>query len=140
MPWDPFLMIKFIKNEICESVNTARMYCSRKTGQKLRLLFMYRTWTVTASGRKRVKKKKKKKKGRGKHRSKTQTLIQTLPKPNQHQNQPRNSVNAHNKKSTTTISPPFNQTKTNNIKTWPKGCWVLFSRAEPIPNSSPTFL
>ena len=55
-------MKKLIKNKICGSVNSTRMYCSRKTGQMLRLLFMYRTWTVAASGRKRVKKKKKKKK------------------------------------------------------------------------------
>ena len=62
MPWDPFLMKKLIKNEICGSVNSARMYCSRKTGQKLRLLFMYRTWTIAASGEKTREKKKKKEK------------------------------------------------------------------------------
>ena len=50
-----------------------------KKGQKLRLLFMYRTWTVTACGEKTREKKKEKKKGRGKHRSKMQTPIQTLP-------------------------------------------------------------
>ena len=49
MPWDPFLMKKLIKNEVCGSVNSTRMYCSQKTGQMLRLLFMYRTWTVTAT-------------------------------------------------------------------------------------------
>ena len=32
-----------------------------KTGQKLRLLFMYRTWTAPPVGGKGVKKKKKKK-------------------------------------------------------------------------------
>ena len=52
-------MKKLIKNEICGSVNSARMYCSRKTGQKLRLLFMYRTWTVAASEKKTREKKKK---------------------------------------------------------------------------------
>ena len=61
MPWNPFLMKKLIKNEICGSMNSARMYCSRKNGQKLRLLFMYRTWTVAASGEKTREKKKKKK-------------------------------------------------------------------------------
>ena len=34
---------------------------SRKTGQKLRLLFIYRTWTLAASGGKTREKKKKKK-------------------------------------------------------------------------------
>ena len=42
-------MKKLIKNEICESVNSARMHCSRKTGQMLRLLFMYSTWTVATT-------------------------------------------------------------------------------------------
>ena len=51
-------MKKLIKNKICGSVNSTYVYCSWKTGQMLRLLFMYRTWTVAASGRKRVKKKK----------------------------------------------------------------------------------
>ena len=60
MLWDPFLMKKLIKNEICGSVNSARMHCSRKTDQKLQLLFMYRTWTVPSVGGKGVKKKKKK--------------------------------------------------------------------------------
>ena len=60
-------MKKLIKNEICESVNSARMYCSRKTGQKLRLLFIYRTWTVAASGEKTREKKKRKKKENAKH-------------------------------------------------------------------------
>ena len=40
-------------------MNSARMHCSQK-GQKLRLLFMYRTWTVTACGEKTREKKKKK--------------------------------------------------------------------------------
>ena len=62
-------MKKLIKNEICGSVNSARMHCSQK-GQKLRLLFMYRTWTVTACGDKTREKKKK--------RGETQTQIQTL--------------------------------------------------------------
>ena len=30
MPWDPFLMKKLIKNEICGSVNSAQMHCSLK--------------------------------------------------------------------------------------------------------------
>ena len=51
-------MKKLIKNKICGSVNSARMHCSQK-GQKLRLLFMYRTWTVTACGEKTREKKKK---------------------------------------------------------------------------------
>ena len=55
-------MKKLIKNEICGSVNSARMHCSRKTGQMLRLLFMYSTWTVAACEGENVWKKKKKKK------------------------------------------------------------------------------
>ena len=62
MSWDPFLMKKLIKNEICGSMNSTRMYCSQKTSQMLRLLFMYRTWTVATSGEKTREKKKKKKK------------------------------------------------------------------------------
>ena len=54
------LMKKLIKNEICGSVNSAWMHSSRKTSQKLRLLFIYRTWTVTSVGEKAWKKKKKK--------------------------------------------------------------------------------
>ena len=58
-------MKKLIKNKIYGSVNSTRMYCSRKTGQMLRLLFMYRTLTVAANGEKtREKKKKEKKKGK----------------------------------------------------------------------------
>ena len=59
MSWDPFLMKKLIKNEICGFVNSARMHCSWKTSQKLRLLFIYSTWTVAACWRKRRAKKKK---------------------------------------------------------------------------------
>ena len=43
-------------------MNSTYVYCSRKTGQMLRLLFMYRTWTVTAVRENAWKKKKKKKK------------------------------------------------------------------------------
>ena len=46
------------------------MHYSRKTGQKLRLLFMYRTWTVATGGEKTREKKKEKKKG--KRRTETQ--------------------------------------------------------------------
>ena len=49
---------KIDKKEICGYMNSARMHCSRKTGQKLRLLFMYRTWTVPLVGEKAWKKKK----------------------------------------------------------------------------------
>ena len=41
-------------------MNSSRIYCSRKTGQKLRLLFIYRTYTVAANGEKTREKKKKK--------------------------------------------------------------------------------
>ena len=58
-------------------MNSTHIYCSRKTGQILRLLFMYRTWTVAASGRKRVKKKKKKKKGKRSKLETQETRIQT---------------------------------------------------------------
>ena len=43
-------MKKLIKNEICGFVNSAWMHSSWKTGQKLRLLFIYRTWTVPHVG------------------------------------------------------------------------------------------
>ena len=37
----PIFNEKIDKNEICESVNNARMHYSQKTGQKLLLLFMF---------------------------------------------------------------------------------------------------
>ena len=52
-------MKKLIKNEICGDVNSAQMYCSRKTGQMLRLLFIYSTWTLTACEGENAWKKKK---------------------------------------------------------------------------------
>ena len=55
-------MKNLIKNEICGSVNSAFMHCSQKTGQKLQLLFMYRTWTVPLVGGKVWKEKKKERK------------------------------------------------------------------------------
>ena len=54
-------MKKLIKNEICGSVNSARMHYSRKTGQMLQLLFMYSTWIVAACEGENAWKKKKKK-------------------------------------------------------------------------------
>ena len=57
-------MKKLIKKENCGSINSAWMHCSQKIGQKLWLLFMYRTWTVAACGGKTREKKKKKKKGK----------------------------------------------------------------------------
>ena len=51
--WDPFLMKKLIKNEICGSVNSAYVHCSQQK--------------VNICGRntpKRVKKKKKKKRNK----------------------------------------------------------------------------
>ena len=63
----PIFNEKIDKKWICGSVNSARMYCSQKTSQKLWLPFMYRIWTVATCGEKtRVKKKKKKKEGRQK--------------------------------------------------------------------------
>ena len=41
-------------------MNSVRIHCSQKTGQKLWLLFMYRTWTVTTCGKTREKKKMQK--------------------------------------------------------------------------------
>ena len=35
MPWDPFLMKKLLKSEICESVNSARMHCSLWKSQQM---------------------------------------------------------------------------------------------------------
>ena len=73
--WDLFLMKKLIKNEICGSVNSTWMHCLRKTGQKLRLLFMYRTWTVPPVGGKGVKKKKRKGKRRNLKCSKRESKL-----------------------------------------------------------------
>ena len=67
-------MKKLIKNEICGSINSTSVYCSQKTGQMMRLLFMYRIWTVAASGKKTREKKKEKKK------RKTQQLKRRKPK------------------------------------------------------------
>ena len=46
MPWDPFLMKKLLKNEVCGSVNSAQMYYSRKT------------WSTTATGEKKKKRER----------------------------------------------------------------------------------
>ena len=37
VPWDPFLMKKLLKNEICGSMNSARIHCSRLKSQQVRL-------------------------------------------------------------------------------------------------------
>ena len=53
-------MKNLIKNEICGSVNSARMHCSRKTGQKLRLLYMNGSRLfLGGGGETRAKKKKR---------------------------------------------------------------------------------
>ena len=46
MLWDPFLMKKLLKSEVCGSVNSARMHCSQKI------------WSTTAT----VEKKKRERK------------------------------------------------------------------------------
>ena len=66
------------KNEICGSVNSAQMHCSRTTGQKLWLLFIYRTWIVPPVGGKGVGKKEKE--GKTQKLKTQQTWIQTMPK------------------------------------------------------------
>ena len=65
--WDPFLMKKLFKSEICWSVNSA--WCALinwncLTSQTLRQLFMYSAWTVSVTVKfvpKCVKKKKNRK-------------------------------------------------------------------------------
>ena len=65
--WDPFLMKKLFKSEICWSVNSA--WCALinwncLTSQTLRQLFMYSAWTVSVTVKfvpKCVKKKKEQK-------------------------------------------------------------------------------
>ena len=62
MPWDPFLMKKLIKNEICGSVNSAYMHCSLK---KVNIcgycsLNSSRTPPKTRENKKKKKKKNKK--------------------------------------------------------------------------------
>ena len=60
VPYDPFLIKKLIKNEICGSMNSVWMHCSQKTGQKLWLRYI----DSNCLWGKRVKKKKKKEKRR----------------------------------------------------------------------------
>ena len=57
MLWDPFLMKKLIKNEICGSVNSAYMHCSL---QKVNICG-YCSLNSNRNTPKRVKTKKKKK-------------------------------------------------------------------------------
>ena len=70
--WDPFLMKKLIKNEICGSVNGAYMHCSL---QKVNIC-SYCSLNSNRNTPKRVKtkKKKKEKKKRAKHSLETQKL------------------------------------------------------------------
>ena len=68
--WDPFLMKKLIKNEICGSVNSAYVHCLR---QKVNICG-YCSLNSNRNTPRRVKTKKKKKKKKGTKRSlKTQT-------------------------------------------------------------------
>ena len=60
MPWDSFLMKKLIKNEICGSVNSARMHCSLGKVNICGYCSCTVHWTVAALLQKRVKTKKKK--------------------------------------------------------------------------------
>ena len=66
----PIFNEKINKNEICGSVNSARMHSSRKTGQKLRLLFMYRQLGEKAWKKEKKKKGKRRNLKRSKRRSK----------------------------------------------------------------------
>ena len=62
VPWDPFLMKKLIKNEICGSVNSAQMHCSLGKVNICGYCSCTVHWTVAAFLQKRVKTKQKKKK------------------------------------------------------------------------------
>ena len=79
IPWDPFLMKKLLKSEICGPWTVHDMHWLAEnclTSQTLRLLFMHSAWTVAITVKfisKRMEKKKKKKK------TQTQT-----PDPNAH--------------------------------------------------------
>ena len=53
--WDPFLMKKLIKNEICGSMNSAYVHCRKST------FAVTVHWTVTAILQDAWKQKKKKK-------------------------------------------------------------------------------
>ena len=55
MPWDPFLMKKLIKNEICGSMNSARMHCSLAPPK-------------TRENKKKKKKKERKKQNAASHK------------------------------------------------------------------------
>ena len=65
--WDPFLMKKLIKNEICGSMNSAYIYCSLQIytvhGRKSTFAITVH-WTVTAILQNAWKQKKKKKKNK----------------------------------------------------------------------------
>ena len=57
--WDPFLMKKWLKSEVCGSVNSALMHCLRENSQKLRLLFMNSSRNTTWSSWNMCQRKKK---------------------------------------------------------------------------------
>ena len=67
IPWDPFLMKKLLKSEICGPWTVHGMHWLAEnclTSQTLRLLFMHSAWTVAITVKsvpKRVKKEKEKK-------------------------------------------------------------------------------
>ena len=60
MPWDPFLMKKLIKNEICRSVNSAQMHCSLKKVSICGYCSLNSSRTPPKTREKKKKKKKKK--------------------------------------------------------------------------------
>ena len=62
MLWDPFLMKKLIKNEICGSVNSAYMHCSLQKVTAKSTFAVTVHWTVTSKLQHAWKPKKKKKK------------------------------------------------------------------------------
>ena len=114
MPWDPFLMKNLLKSDICVSMNSSRMHCSRLKSHPLRL-----------------KAKKKKKLKRALQQTWTQqTRIQTAPKrKNEPQYKPLTSF---------TATPPrfFSELKG-------KTCRIIDSdlaRSKFIPNCSTNWI
>ena len=61
MPWDPFLMKKLLKSEICGSMDSTLLHCLLQKSQHLRLLFNEQYMNSNRVTPKHVEKKKKKK-------------------------------------------------------------------------------
>ena len=75
MLWDPFLMKKFLKSEICGSMNSTLMHYLLQKSQHLQLLLNEQYMNSNRVTPKRVEKKKKRNKNPA---CKTQTWVQWI--------------------------------------------------------------